>query len=237
MYLRKFAVLICLSFLAAYPSWATSSTYRLSKNWLPLVKEVLCREFPEGLSFPSPSLVLAIIQVESGGNPNAYNHPSTGLMQVNATRRNGSKAKLLDPYYNILIGIRMLKENFEILGNEAKAIMAYNLGIGNLLAGKGTRTGKMYLGKILKEKGEGDERDCSYSTSPGSDSYLGSTDPGIGIPPGGVLGLGGGTPSGDRLEGREMSPVPEGLRPSKGVRGNLGRPILGLPQGEGGEVK
>jgi soluble lytic murein transglycosylase-like protein len=86
-----------------------------------------------------PLLVLAIIQQESGFDPDARGHGgSIGLMQVrpfvarDIARRHGipwtGPRTLLDPAANVSIGACYLGEMFEMYPDPALAIAAYNLG-------------------------------------------------------------------------------------------------------------
>ena len=84
-------------------------------------------------------ILMAIISVESGFNPRAYNKnkdgtEDRGLMQVNY-QHNLSLMKeygitepeqLYDPELNIEIGARILYENYRRFGNWVMAIKAYN---------------------------------------------------------------------------------------------------------------
>lgn len=101
------------------------------------------------------SLVLAIIQVESGGNPNAINNTggdaalggSYGLMQMSADTAqalgyNGPSSGLLDPTTNITLGTRYLADLLsETGGNVDAAISGYNAGLSSVRPGDGQRIG------------------------------------------------------------------------------------------------
>jgi soluble lytic murein transglycosylase-like protein len=70
-------------------------------------------------------ILMAIISVESGFNPRAYNKnkdgtEDRGLMQVNYPEQ------LYDPELNIEVGARILYENYKRFGNWVMAIKAYN---------------------------------------------------------------------------------------------------------------
>jgi len=86
-----------------------------------------------------PLLILAIIQQESGFNPNARGYPhAVGLMQIrpfvaaDVAKRHGipwhGPKTLLDPAANVAIGSCYLGEMFEMYPDPALAIAAYNLG-------------------------------------------------------------------------------------------------------------
>ena len=84
-------------------------------------------------------ILMAIISIESGFNPRAYNKnkdgtEDRGLMQVNY-QHNLSLMKeygitdpeqLYDPELNIEVGARILYENYKRFGNWVMAIKAYN---------------------------------------------------------------------------------------------------------------
>lgn len=82
-----------------------------------------------------PALVLAVIEKESGYNPDASgdNGKSQGLMQIwrNAHKKRMKKlgvANLYDPRDNVLVGIDILAEKLEKYENTEKALIAYNAG-------------------------------------------------------------------------------------------------------------
>lgn len=101
--------------------------------------------------FPKKSDILALIAVESTfRNTVTDGLGSCGLMQVNA------KANRLDPAVvctlpmtNMFHGVRILRDNFERLGNPRKALLAYNVGLGNFLKGNYNED---YHHKFLKWK-------------------------------------------------------------------------------------
>lgn len=82
-----------------------------------------------------PALVLAVIEKESGYNPDASgdNGKSQGLMQIwrNAHEKRMKKlgvANLYDPRDNVLVGIDILAEKLEKYEDAEKALIAYNAG-------------------------------------------------------------------------------------------------------------
>lgn len=81
-------------------------------------------------------LVLAIIQVESGFNPNAYNVETDciGLMQVKSSNlpeliEELDVNYLYDPFDNILGGVYLLRKAFSYDCNTEHALMIYNNGL------------------------------------------------------------------------------------------------------------
>lgn len=82
-----------------------------------------------------PALVLAVIEKESGYNPDASgdNGKSQGLMQIwrNAHKKRMKKlgaVNLYDPRDNVLVGIDILAEKLEKYEDAEKALIAYNAG-------------------------------------------------------------------------------------------------------------
>ena len=88
-------------------------------------------------------LVFAIIKAESNFNPDAKSSQNAiGLMQMlnptaeevaNKLRMNYNEEKtLLNPEYNIRMGVKYFSELYDLYGNIELAICAYNAGIGNV---------------------------------------------------------------------------------------------------------
>ena len=82
-----------------------------------------------------PALVLAVIEKESGYNPDASgdNGKSQGLMQIwrSAHEKRMEKlgaVNLYDPKDNVLVGIDILAEKLEKYEDAEKALIAYNAG-------------------------------------------------------------------------------------------------------------
>ncbi len=82
-----------------------------------------------------PALVLAIIEKESGYNPDASGDggQSQGLMQIWRSAHESRMEKLgavnlYDPYDNVLVGIDILAEKLNSYGDVEKALVAYNAG-------------------------------------------------------------------------------------------------------------
>lgn len=107
----------------------------LSK-WEPLVREEACRQHI------SPRVVLALIAVESGGNPRARNNQAVGLMQIKpATARmvgyHGSLWRLFSPRNNIHFGVKYLKRLTARYHYGWDAVAAYNCGRPHWQRGRG----------------------------------------------------------------------------------------------------
>ena len=82
-----------------------------------------------------PALVLAVIEKESGYNPDASGDGgrSQGLMQIWRSAHESRMEKLgavnlYDPKDNILVGIDILAEKLNSYGDVEKALIAYNAG-------------------------------------------------------------------------------------------------------------
>jgi soluble lytic murein transglycosylase-like protein len=90
--------------------------------------------------FPKVQDLLAIIHVESLYNSKAKNGKAHGLMQV----ERGS----FNPEKNVSQGVTLLQGLYERLGSRNKAIVAYNIGEGNLSNKRLSLRGKNYLRKI-----------------------------------------------------------------------------------------
>lgn len=83
----------------------------------------------------NPALVLAVIEKESGYNPDASgdNGKSQGLMQIwrNAHKKRMKKlgaVNLYDPRDNVIVGVDILAEKLEKYEDAEKALIAYNAG-------------------------------------------------------------------------------------------------------------
>ena len=82
-----------------------------------------------------PTLVRAVIQVESDFNPMCVSHKGArGLMQLMpATAKRYGVTKVHDPEQNIHGGIRYLAFLLELFGDTPRALAAYNAGEGAVL--------------------------------------------------------------------------------------------------------
>ena len=90
------------------------------RRWSPLIQEAAAEHDLD------PLLLAALMQTESGGDPNAVSPANAiGLMQI----VDGPA----DPAANVDAGARMLAENLERFGRLDVALAAYNAGPGNVL--------------------------------------------------------------------------------------------------------
>jgi soluble lytic murein transglycosylase-like protein len=94
--------------------------------WAPLVDQV-ARRF--GVD---QALLMAVIDVESGGNPSAVSlKGARGLMQLMPqTGRTQGANDLFDPYQNVVAGARLLDTLLATFGDVSLALAAYNAGEG-----------------------------------------------------------------------------------------------------------
>lgn len=97
-----------------------------------------------------PNIVKAIIQEESGGNPNAIgdNGESIGLMQIQPKHHQKRMEELgivslFDPQENVILGCAILSDLYDKYGNYEDALSVYNSG--------NTEDGKAYAERILSK--------------------------------------------------------------------------------------
>lgn len=86
-----------------------------------------------------PDLVAAVVEAESGGNPEAVSRAQAyGLMQVRVptardlARRDVTVEELFDPATNLDLGCRYLRRMLDRYGDLRLALMAYNAGPGKV---------------------------------------------------------------------------------------------------------
>jgi soluble lytic murein transglycosylase-like protein len=115
-------------------------------DWLEFKNTTFRKKFPEfsqivDVAFRkarrygfNPNLVLSIIQVESAFNPLAFSPAGAcGLMQVRygvwKDEMSIDKSRLFDIEYNIDLGLRILKQYYDIAGGDVRrALFLYNNG-------------------------------------------------------------------------------------------------------------
>lgn len=126
--------------------------YKISKQEAEkIVKLVKKYEKP---SFPQAHDLLAVIGIESSFNPHAKSglkvDPALGLTQIRP-KMWGIKPAVLKGNIEVQIkkAVDILTHNYERLGSKDKAIHAYNVGITNVIQGKGSN-----LSYVAKWKNE-----------------------------------------------------------------------------------
>lgn len=109
----------------------------------------------------SPELVEAVIERESGWNPDAQNGECVGLMQVDQVihwkrAQDMGVCTLMDPYDNIRVGISILEDLLKKYGEPAPALMYYNAGYSDKLGITAYNNGVIsdYANEILARSAE-----------------------------------------------------------------------------------
>ena len=120
-------MVVLLLFLLAGSRLIGRAEGRDQEDWKEFI-EVLC----EARSI-CPELVEAIIERESGWDPEAINGDCIGLMQISQISQWPRMQKLgvvdlKDPYENILTGVDLLEELFQKYEDPAAVLMYYNAG-------------------------------------------------------------------------------------------------------------
>ena len=112
----------------------------------------------------TPQLINAVIQRESGGNPNAVSSVGAiGLMQLMPATAKQLGVDPHDPVQNVEGGTRFLRKMFKVFDGDAElALMAFNWGRGNVSRWvKGGRKGSVpietqnYVKNLLPFVGRG----------------------------------------------------------------------------------
>lgn len=99
-------------------------------TWIDKEYQRHCVEIGEAYCI-CPELLMAMIEVESSGNPDATNGTCKGLMQVSDKWHTERMERLgvsdiYDPYGNILVATDYLLELFEKYGDVGLVLMIYN---------------------------------------------------------------------------------------------------------------
>ena len=109
----------------------------------------------------SPELVEAVIEQESGWNPDAQNGECVGLMQVDQIihwrrAQELNCLDLMDPYDNIRVGVSILEDLAERYEDPAAALMYYNAGYSDKLGIRAYENGVIssYANGILERAAE-----------------------------------------------------------------------------------
>ena len=94
-----------------------------------------------------PEFIEAVIQAESGGDPNAESRAgAVGLMQLMPVHKVGDRR---DPEQNIAAGAAYLKELIDEFGSMERALWAYNAGPTAARAGRMPKETKEYIPKVM----------------------------------------------------------------------------------------
>lgn len=119
---------------------------RYTANFKPIIRKAAKRYGVE------PSLIEAIIRVESDFNPYAISRKGAlGLMQLMPeTAREIGVTKPFNPYQNILAGTYYYRLMLERYGNHRKALYAYNCGPECVENGKIPKESKRYANNVIR---------------------------------------------------------------------------------------
>ena len=102
--------------------------------------------------FPTITDILSIIGIESSFKPKNEYQGAYGLMQIEFSSHSSevTQAKdLFDVTTNIALGVKTLRQYYEMLQDKEAAVAAYNVGIGTYLSGK---TNPIYVSKYQQER-------------------------------------------------------------------------------------
>jgi len=103
-------------------------------------------------------LALALIDTESGFDPQATNINKNGtidvgLMQLNSsTFHTHTRKQLFNPEINVSLGLRYLRDMYDRLGTWEDAVMAYNAGPYRVEQGAAPDRTIAYMYKIMQEE-------------------------------------------------------------------------------------
>lgn len=156
--MKKIIGLLIL-FLTAMKSKVKKTGARNVKEWKPVVEVV---KSIERIDVSTP-FILAIIERESSGNPNAVreepriNDKSIGLMQILVrTARDrgfrGTERELFEPFTNVKFGIRQIEWIRKTVGTNdfARIAAAYNAGVRGESLGRGKSYALSVLNRMQK---------------------------------------------------------------------------------------
>ena len=120
-------------------------------QWSGLITSDLNR-LPGKSPLLTSNLVKAVMNAESGGNPNALSRTgATGLMQLEPMTAQGLGVNAHNPGQNLWGGITYLNQQLQHFGNIAQALSAYNAGPGAVPAQGINGATQGYVEEILNE--------------------------------------------------------------------------------------
>lgn len=125
--MKKIGGVLALAVMLSIPLVATADG---NETYISATAYKACEEYGEGYHI-SPELLMAIIEVESGGNPNATNGDCKGLMQVNPRYHADRMYRLdvtdiYDEDGNIFVATDYLHELFQKYGEVTLVLDMYN---------------------------------------------------------------------------------------------------------------
>jgi hypothetical protein len=120
-----------------------------------IAKELSYKDFPQTID------ILSIIRVESSFNPKAVNRDYPALVKKNPKASKSTSNGIMQvqggPFpvrENMIAGVQRLREYYERFHSKKKAVIAYNIGSGNLEKGRCQKSGEEYWAKFSKRKQE-----------------------------------------------------------------------------------
>ena len=126
--MRKWITSVLIAVML-FPMTVTAQT---EESYISEEYQTYCYEIGEQYSI-CPELLIAMIEKESSGKPDAVNGNCKGLLQVSEKWHKGRMEKLgvtdlHDPYSNILVATDYIFELFEEHGDVYTVLMCYNMG-------------------------------------------------------------------------------------------------------------
>ena len=112
--------------------WSKLAAYGIDQEWMRKLLEEM--GVPESEMEKMMTLILGVIQQESGGDANARSPVgATGLMQLMPATAAGLGVNPNDPKDNVRGGVKYLLQQLKAFDNDIpKALAAYNAGPGNV---------------------------------------------------------------------------------------------------------
>jgi hypothetical protein len=143
--LRSIAILVTLMWMCPVQAMGFIEP---PTNVITIARELAYKDFPRAAD------ILAIIRIESAFNPKAKNKMSNGIMQVNYGPFNIRE--------NMVKGVALLREYYEMTHSVIGAVKSYNIGIGNYFDGLLKRSAEDYWMKFKSQLRSYEDYDGSY---------------------------------------------------------------------------